>query len=298
MIYSIALSLLLGFEFSYYLLILQTGVVAHYNSDLITLLPMFAGGVAGTLLAGKTWGKIDNPIHKIIIALTIQLFLSFAYPNYNFLTLALLGLAVGLMAPLGIYLFKAHQQKELFFALVVAYTIGTYSFTSDVDARMWMGVIFSVVALLSVIVLRDYKVERDSKVVSLAYISYVPLMFWILLDSTLFETLSRNTGMNIWPHYTFVIILFHIIGLLSAYFIDIPKSKEHIYISLAFLVSYVLYYLEFPFLLAIVYPFTISYYNVVVFTTLTHEMSLSKLAYIMIFVGWIASGFGLVIALL
>ena len=49
MINSIALSLLLGFELSYYLLILQTGIVAHYDSDLITLFPMFAGGIIGTI---------------------------------------------------------------------------------------------------------------------------------------------------------------------------------------------------------------------------------------------------------
>jgi len=58
-----------------------------------------------------------------------------------------------------------------------------------------------------------------------------------------------------------------------------------------------LYYLEWPFLLAVVYPFTISYYNVVIFTTLSQEVKLSKLAFIMVFVGWIASGLGLGFAL-
>ncbi len=297
MINSIALSILLGFELSYYLLIVQTGITAHFNSDLIELLPMFAGGVLGTILGGMQWGKISSPIHKIIIALTLQLLLSFIYPNYNIATLFLLGIAVGLMAPLGIYLFKEHQQKELFFALAVAYTIGTYLFTSDADTREWMAVAFSVITLSSAIVLRDYQVERTAKIVSHTFISYLPLMLWILLDSNLFESLSRDPGMNIWAHYTFMIIIFHIIGLLSAYFTAIPKSKEHIYISIAFLGSYIFYYLQWPFLLAILYPFTISYYNVVVFTTLSQEMNLSKLAYMMIFVGWIASGLGLAIAL-
>ena len=297
MINSVALSLVLGFELSYYLLIVQTGIAAHFHSDLLALFPMFAGGVLGTVLGGRSWGKIDNPIHKIIIALTLQILLSFVYPNYNIVTLFLLGIAVGLMAPLGIYLFKEHQQKELFFALAIAYTIGTYLFTSDVESRMWMAVAFSTIALLSAVILRDYKVERDAKIVSHTLISYAPLMFWILLDSHLFESLSRDVGMNIWSHYTSMIIVFHIIGLLSAYFIVIPKSKEHIYISIAFLGSYIFYYLQWPFLLAMLYPFTISYYNVVVFTTLSQEMSLSKLAYMMIFVGWVASGLGLAIAL-
>jgi len=297
MINSIALSLLLGFELSYYLLIVQTGIVTHYDSDLIILFPMFAGGVLGTVLGGRSWGNIENPVDKIIIALTLQLLLSFNYPHYNVSTLFLLGIAVGLMAPLGIYLFKAHQQKELFFALEIAYTIGTYLFTSDVEIRMWMAVAFSAIALLSAVILKNYKVERDAKVVSHSFISYFPLMLWILLDSNLFESLSRNAGMNIWSHYTFMIIIFHVIGLLSAYFINMTKSREYIYISVAFLGSYIFYFLEWPFLLAILYPFTNSYYKVVVFTTLSQEVSLSKLAYMMILVGWIASGLGLAIAL-
>lgn len=151
MIYSLALILLLGFELSYYLLIVQTGVVAYYNSDLITLFPMFVGGVLGTILGGFSWGRVENPLHKIMIALSLQLLLSFFYPNYNIFTLLLLGLAVGVMAPLGVYLFKAKQQKELLLALAIAYTIGTYSFTSIVDSRMLMAVLFSTIALIFII---------------------------------------------------------------------------------------------------------------------------------------------------
>ena len=297
MINSIALSLLLGFELSYYLLIVQTGIVAHYNSDLITLFPMFVGGVAGTILAGRNWKQFDNPMYKIIIALVLQLLLSLLYPSYNIFTLALLGLAVGLMAPLGIYLFKAKQQKELLFALALAYTIGTYSFTSEADSRLLMAVFITSIALISALVLKDYKVQTQTKIISHTFLSYAPLMVWILLDSNLFESLSRHTGLDIWSHYTYVIILFHLIGLLSAYFIKIKKKNEHLFISFLFFVSYIVSYLEWPFLLAIFYPFTISYYNVVVFTRLSQEMSLSKLAFIMIFVGWIASGLGLSIAL-
>ncbi len=297
MINSIALSLLLGFELSYYLLIIQTGIVEHYNSDLIALFPMFAGGVIGTVLAGRTWKKYDNPIQKIMIALSLQLLLSFLYPNYNIFTLFLLGLAVGLMAPLGIYLFKHKQLKELLFALAVAYTMGTYSFTSEADSRLYMAVIITSIALLSSIVLREYKIVQNTKKIRHSILSYAPLVLWILLDSNLFETLSRHTGLNIWAHYTTVIIIFHLLGLLAAYFLNLFKSQEHIFISSLFIMSYALSYLEWPFLLAIVYPFTISFYNVVVFRTLSHETSLSKLALIMIFVGWIASGLGLTLAL-
>lgn len=297
MIYSVALSLLLGFELSFYLLIIQTGVVEHYNSNLFILFPMFVGGVAGTYFSGFSWIKITNPVHKAIIALVLQLFLSFLYPNYNFITLFLLGIAVGLMAPLGIYLFKAKQQRELFFALAIAYTIGTYLFNLDANGRIYIALVFSSITLLSAIVLRNYIVQTDSKTLSYGASTYLPLMLWILLDSNLFETLSRHEDINIWKNYTFIIIAFHILGLVAAYFTKVSRAKQHSLIALLFIFSYLFSYINLPILLAIVYPFVISYYNVVVFTTLAHEQSLKKLSFAMVFVGWIASGSGLAIAL-
>ncbi|MBW6488818.1 hypothetical protein [Sulfurimonas sp.] len=297
MINSLALVLLLGFELCYYLLIVQTGVAEHYNSDIITLFPMFVGGVAGTILGGFSWGRVSNPMHKIIVALILQLLLSLMYPHYNIFTFILLGLSVGVMAPLGIYLFKAKQQKELLLALAIAYTIGTYFFTYDAGGRVYMAVGFSAIALLSAFVLRNYVVETEAKEVSHPYLQYLPLMLWIFLDSNLFETLSRHQGIDIWSEYTFTIIAFHLLGLIGAYFINMSKTKKHIFIAFIFALSYALSYFEEPLLLAVVYPFTISYYNVVVFTTLSKEMSVKKLAFMMIFVGWIASGLGLSIAL-
>lgn len=297
MIYSSALALLLGFELSYYLLIVQTGVVAHFHSDMLTLFPMFMGGVAGTIISGFSWGKITNPIHKIMLALLLQLLLSFSYPEYNLFTLVLLGLSVGMMAPLGIYLFKSHQQKELFFALAIAYSIGTYFFTTNADSRVWMALCFTLISLFSAVVLRSYRVQTESKTESFPITSYLLLMLWILLDSNLFETLSRHSDINIWSNHTFTIIAFHILGLLGGYFIKMSNYKKHIFIALLFVLSYTFSYLSLPLALAMVYPFVISYYNVVVFTTLTKEMSLTKLSFMMIFVGWIASGAGLAIAL-
>ena len=294
---SIALSLLLGFELSYYLLIVQTGIVAHYNSDLITLFPMFAGGVLGTIFAGKPWIKYDKAIHKIIFALSLQLLLSFSYPNYNFFTLGLLGISVGMMAPLGIYLFKAKQQKELLFALALAYTIGTYSFTSVADSREIMAITLTSIALISAYFLKNYEVDTNSKDVSHTMFSYLPLVLWILLDSNLFETISRHSNLDIWSKYTYTIIFFHIFGLMVARKIDLDIKQQHKIIGLLFFFSYMLSYIEFPLLLAIIYPFTISYYNVIVFTTLSKELSLARLSFIMIFVGWIASGLGLALAL-
>ncbi len=297
MIQSLALVCLLGFELSYYLLIVQTGIAQHYHSDLFKLFPIFIGGVAGTVLSGQAWATITNPVHKIMIALSLQLILSFIYPDYNAFTLGLLGVSVGLMAPLGIYLFKEKQQKELLFAFAIAYTIGTYSFTTFADSREWMAVVFSLVALVSAVVLKDYKVEEDAKVVSHTFISYLPLMLWILLDSNLFETLSRHLGLNIWSTQTSLIICFHLIGLIAAYFTHVSTLVKHLFIAFLFTASYALSYFELPILLAMVYPFTISYYNLIVFTALSKEMSLAKLASMMVFIGWIASGIGLALAL-
>lgn len=296
MIYSIALILLLGFELSYYLLIIQTGIAVHYDSDLIALLPMFVGGVLGTVSAGFSWGSITNPIHKIMVALLLQLVLSCFYPDYNIVTLFLLGVAVGVMAPLGIYLFKAKQQKELLLALAIAYSVGTYLFTYDPEARESIAIIFTLFAFLSVFALRGYRVHTDAKAISYPFVSYLPLMLWIFLDSNLFETLSRHRGIDIWSNHTFTIIVFHLLGLVGAYFIYMSKIKQHLFIAFLFAASYSLSYLEYPLLLAMFYPFTISYYNVAVFTALAHEVSLLKLSFMMIFVGWIASGAGLALA--
>ena len=297
LVQSIALVVLLGFELSYYLLIVQTGIAQHYHSNLISLFPLFMGGVAGTILSGQNWGKIVNPMHKIMIALSLQLGLSFMYPDFNPFTLGLLGLSVGMMAPLSIYIFKEHQRTELFFALAIAYSVGTYLFTSYAEEREGMGIVFTLLALGSTFILRSYTVKQEHEEQSRSFLMYLPLMFWILLDSNLFETLSRHEGLDIWSHQTYTIIVFHLFGLVGAYYLRISELKQHFLIALLLGGSYLLSYLELPIALAMVYPFAISYYNVIVFSILTKEMSLNKLSCMMVFIGWIASGIGLALAL-
>ena len=297
MIHSIALVLLLGFELSYYLLIVQTGITQHFHSDLVTLFPLFIGGVAGTILAGQTWGKVVNPVHKILFALSLQLVFSFVYPNFNAFTLGVLGLSVGMMAPLSVYIFKEKQRVELFVALAIAYTVGTYLFTSFAESRGTMAIGFTLVALVSASLLKEYKVEEDKEVQTRSFMMYLPLMLWIFIDSNLFETLSRHEGLDIWSHQTYTIIVFHLIGLAAAYFIRIKEFNQHLIIGALFVASYALSYLELPIALAMVYPFVISYYNVIVFSALTKEMSLTKLSCMMVFIAWIASGIGLALAL-
>jgi len=293
----LALSLLLGFELSYYLLIVQTGIAQHYHSNLVQLLPLFVGGVVGTLVSGMNFKSLTQPIHKIYLALGLQLILSFIYPHYNPFTLVLLGVSVGMMAPLGIYLFKEKQGLELLLALAIAYSVGTYGFTSFAEERTSLAIGFTFIALLSAFVLKDYKVEKTHTVQDGSVLVYLPLILWVLLDSNLFETLSRHEGLDIWSHRTFTIIVFHLLGLVGAYFIRMSSTKQHLFIALLFLGSYGASYLQMPFALALIYPFCISYYNVIVFRALTKEQSLAKLAIMMVFIGWIASGMGLGLAL-
>ncbi len=294
---SIALVLLLGFELSYYLLIVQTGITQYFNSDLIALFPLFLGGVAGTILSGQVWGTIVNPIHKILFALSLQLVLSFLYPDFNAFTLGVLGLSVGMMAPLSIYIFKKNQRVELFLALAIAYSVGTYFFTSFAESRDIMAVVFTSIALVSAVFLIDYKVQENEDVKSRSFMMYLPLMLWIFLDSNLFETLSRTQALDIWSHQTYTIMIFHLFGLALAFFIRVKELNQHFIIAVLFVLSYLLAYLNMPIALAMVYPIAISYYNVIVFSALTKEMSLNKLSCMMVFIAWIASGIGLALAL-
>jgi len=296
-VHSFALVLLLGFELSFYLLIIQTGIAEHYHSDLVKLSPLFIGGVTGTILSGYDWGKVTNPIHKIIIALSIQLSFSFLYPDYNLITLGLLGMSVGMMAPLSIYLFKDKQHFELLFALAIAYTVGTFAFTSLADHREWMALVFTSTSLLAAFLLKGYKVVQEKQNFSSSLLGYGILMLWILLDSNLFETLSRHLGLNIWSESTYTIISFHLIGLVAAALIKMKELQQHIFIALLFIGSYSLSYLEWAVALSVLYPFTISYYNVIVFKSLSTEPNLLKLSYLMVFIAWISSGLGLALAL-
>jgi len=294
---SLSLIFLLGFELSYYLLIVQTGLAQHYNSDLVALSPLFVGGVSGTLLSGMDFSKNIKPIHKIIFALSLQLLLSFSYPNFNTFTLGILGVSVGMMAPLSVFLFKQKQKIELFIALAIAYTTGTYLFTTFADTRGVLAIMFTTVALASALLLKDYKIQEQTEVKSRSFFMYIPLMFWIFLDSNLFESLSRTQNLDIWSHQTFTIITFHLFGLFIAYFNKTKELNHHIVIAIFFMLSYALTYLNMPIALAIVYPFVISYYNVIVFMALSKEMSLKRLSFMMVFIAWIASGAGLALAL-
>jgi hypothetical protein len=295
---AIALTLLLGLELSYYLLIVQTGLAESFHSDLFALSPLFIGGVLGSGLSGFDWGKVTHVAHKIILALSIQLLLSLFYPDYSVFMLFLLGLSVGALAPLAIFLFTPAYKLELVLALGFAYALGTYLFISNPLDRENMAVLLSAAALIMALVLRNLDVTKEKKLKTPPILLYLILMFWIMLDSNLFETLSRHQGLMIWRgEFTYTIISTHLLGLLVAWKTKMTQSCNHLFIAFLFALSYLFSYTESPYILALIYPFTISYYNVAVFRQLSIVDSPVKLGLLMVFIGWIASGAGLGLAL-
>ena len=94
-----------------------------------------------------------------------------------------------------------------------------------------------------------------------------------------------------------VIILAHLIGVYGAYHFGDELIKQIPVVLTLFVLSYLLYWLEFPLALAIVYPVVISYYNVLLFHKLMQLRNIRITALAMIGVGWIATSAANAIAL-
>jgi beta-carotene 15,15'-dioxygenase len=111
-------------------------------------------------------------------------------------------------------------------------------------------------------------------------------------------SLSRSGNMDIWSDYTVVIIVSHLIGVYGAYhFGDELIRQTPFVLGLFVVMSYLLYWLEIPLALAIVYPIVISYYNVLVFHKLMQLRNIRVTALAMIGIGWIATSAANAIAL-
>lgn len=286
----VALVLFIACELLYYLLIAQTGIVEYFYSDIFLIAPLPIGGLLGSYFISQL--KYDNDI-KISIALLVQLGVSFFYPNLNVLLLFILGLSVGSIAPLMINELKKATFLEIGIALSLSYAIGTYLFTSEVSQRGVFAIILTTVTFFSSIILPKVQIKREYIVEH----SLLIMTLWIFLDSALFETLSRNVTVSIWRDgFTSEIIVFHIVGVLAAFSFRFNKNSNEIFILLLFAFSYLLFFLEEGLILSIVYPFVISYYNVVILKTLINK-GFKTISIYMVFIGWIASGSGLLIAL-
>jgi len=288
----IALTLFIAFELCYYLLIAQTGIVEYFGSNIFLIAFLPIGGIIGSLLS--YFIKIPNQ-NKITIFLFMQLVLTFYYPNFSNIHLFLLGISVGALAPLLINELKKASIVELGFALAISYSIGTMLFTYDASKREYIAIAFTIIVLLcSTQLPKLEELKSNSKFES--YSLFI-MVLWIFLDSALFETLSRDLNVPIWRGgYSFEIVVFHILGVYAALKFKIQKLEKELFIVILFALSYLFYFLQEPLLLSIIYPFVISYYNVTILQSLLKK-DLKNLAFFMIFIGWIASGAGLFVAL-
>ena len=284
------LILFIASELCYYLLIAQTGVVEYFSSNLFLIAPLPIGGIIGSLLV--SYIKIDFK-NKISLFLIIQLIMSFLYPNFNMLTLFILGFAVGSLAPLIVNEIKKATLLELGLALSVSYVTGTLLFNYEVEAR---GIIAITLTTITLIASRFLPTNEPIKKSNQEF-ALLMMVLWVFLDSTLFESLSRDITISIWRDgFTFQIALFHVIGVFCALYFKIEKNQKSLFILTLFAASYLFYFLREGFILSIVYPFVISYYNVVILQTIAKK-DFKTITFYMIFIGWMASGAGLFVAL-
>ncbi len=288
----VALTLFIAFELCYYLLIAQTGIVEYYSSNILLIAPLPIGGIIGSILS--FYIKTTNQ-NKITMFLALQLVLSMFYPHFNEIQLFILGISVGALAPLMINELKKATILELGFALSISYGIGTMLFNFDVSKREPIAIGFTLITLLCSVFLPKLQEKEKNK----TYESYplFVMILWIFLDSALFETLSRDITIPIWRGgYSIEIVVFHIIGVIAALSFKMEKIQKELFIVVLFALSYLFYFLQEALILSIIYPFVISFYNVVILQTLIKK-DLSSLAIYMIFIGWLASGAGLFVAL-
>ena len=277
-------------ELCYYLLIAQTGIVEYFSSNLFVIAPLPIGGIIGSIVI--SYIKIDVK-NKISAFLIIQLIMSFLYPNFNFLTLFILGFAVGSMAPLIINEIKKASLLELGFALSLSYVTGTFLFNYEVDDRGIIAIILTTITLVSSRFLPKNELEQSSN----QEFPLLMMVLWVFLDSTLFESLSRDITLSIWRDgFSFQIALFHVVGVFSALYFKIDKNQKSLLIISLFALSYLFYFLREGFILSIIYPIVISYYNVVILQTIIKK-DFRTITFYMIFIGWMASGAGLFVAL-
>ncbi|MBE0497087.1 MAG: hypothetical protein IBX45_11780 [Campylobacterales bacterium] len=295
--FNLAIILFVGLELCYYLLIAQTGIVEVLHSHLFAIAPLPIGGMIGSYVSSHVAVKMEK---KVIALLLLQLLMTLFYPHFTLVTLFLLGFSVGGMAPLIIHALKGRSVFDLLFSLSLAYTVGTLLFTTNPVSRMLLGVVLSVGALLAFLAIKHcepYTTQRFP-LQNIGRYSLAMMGFWVFLDSALFETLSRDIAIPLWRGgYHVEIIFFHIIGVVVGVFSKSNQHQTSVAILVLFALSYLFYFLHEAWLLSLVYPFVISYYNVAILQRLISTLDLKSIGLYMIFIGWVASGAGLLVAL-
>jgi hypothetical protein len=286
-----------GFELCYYLLIAQTGIVEVFHSNLLAIAPLPIGGMIGSYVSSHAALKMEKKVYALLF---LQLLMTLVYPHFTIITLFLLGFSVGGMAPLIIHTLKGRSAFDLLFSLGLAYTVGTLLFATNPASRALLGVVLSAGAMLSYFGIKYCKkCTKESFVIkSTGSYSLAMMGFWVFLDSALFETLSRDIAIPLWRGgYHIEIISFHLIGIIFGIFSKSNQHQTSVSILVLFALSYLFYFLHEAWLLSLVYPLVISYYNVAILQHLVGNLDLKSIGIYMIFIGWVASGAGLLVAL-
>lgn len=292
-------TLFVASEFCYYLLIAQTGIVEVFHSDITAFFTLPLGGVLGSLLVYRSFGWLNTDQKKIVFFVALQALCSLFYPSLNLVFLGLLGISLGMSAPLLIKLTKGRYQ-EIAIALGITYAISTALFTYAPILRGNLAIALSFVALsCSFFLHRVPEQTTEIEAERLSVYAVLSMAVWAFLDANLFETLSRSSDISIWRAGTWhIILVFHLVGMGAAYWLkDTFKEHHSFIIALLFAMSYMLYAAREALLLSMVYPFVISYYNFVIMKRLSKLGNLRLLGMIMVFTGWIAGGGGLMSAL-
>lgn len=288
------LVVVLSSQLLYYLLIAQTGVVGAFDSHLYDLYTLPIGGVIGSLFAAF-WKHLEIK-EELFFMFGTQIMISWFYPDYSLGLLLVLGFIVGYTTPLLLYVFREQSRKNLALGLALSYAVGTALYTYPFEERGIIAIILPTISMIA-LYFSTLPTKSQNKIVSITWKMIGVMMVWIFADSALFETLSRSSEMDIWGHYTAVIVASHLFGVYLAF--RYGKTLMHssgVIIGL-FALSYGVYYAHQPILLAIIYPIIISYYNVLLFRELTKMGDVRSIGIAMVGVGWGASSIANLVAL-
>jgi hypothetical protein len=288
------LVIVLSSQLLYYLLIAQTGVVGAFGSDIHELYTLPIGGVLGSLMSA--YWKHYGIKQELSFVFGMQIMISWFYPNYSLGMLLVFGFIVGYATPLMLYTFKAQSKLNLVLGLAISYAVGTVFYSYPYDQRGTIAMVLPTISLIALFfsTLSDEQYTKNS---ALNWKMVGAMMVWIFADSALFETLSRSGGMDIWSHYTALIIISHLLGVYLAYRYGKTLMENSVIIVGLFALSYGFYYLQQPILLAITYPIVISYYNVLLFRELIQLRDIRSIGIVMVGVGWGAASVASLVAL-
>lgn len=288
------LVIVLSSQLLYYLLIAQTGVVGAFDSHIHDLYTLPIGGVIGSVVSA--YWKHHGIKQELFFMFIAQIILSWFYPDYSLGLLLVLGFIVGYTTPLMLYVFREQSRKNLALGLALSYAIGTALYTYPFQQR---GIIAIVLPSISLIALyfSTLPIQSKSKTHSMNWTMIGVMMVWIFADSALFETLSRSGEMDIWGHYTALIIGSHLLGVYLAFRYGKTLMKSTWVILGLFTLSYGVFYAYQPIVLAVIYPIVISFYNVLLFRELTQMGDVRSIAIAMVGVGWGASSMANLVAL-